>query len=217
MGQRFDQRHRGKLILIVCLAVAIALFVADQTLQASPPSPTELPEIIANNEGVQPSEVQVLAYEVAHGVPAVLYRFTDQPFRAPGGIELPQPLKVSRLVHPLGRPWEWTEGGGYYGGQLKYGAAASFDLGSASGDTGTVINTMVFGMALPDVAELQLTIQGQRYIRDLRQSDGYILLLPDQGVTPDEITDIRVLDAAGHELPPPRGYGSGTGIPEPQS
>jgi hypothetical protein len=193
--------------------VAVALLVVDKFIEAGPPAPVDLPGIIAKNEGVQPSEVQVLAYEVSHGVPAVLYRFTDQPFRAPGGIGLNQPLKLSRLVHPVGRPWQWTEGGGFYGGQLKYGAAASLDLGSASGDTGTVINTMLFGAALPNVAEIQLTVHGQRYIRDLRQSDGYIILLPDKGVSPADVMDIRVLEADGHELPPPRGYGIDIGAP----
>ncbi|CCF85700.1 hypothetical protein NITHO_5440002 [Nitrolancea hollandica Lb] len=74
---------------------------------------------------------------------------------------------------------------------------------SANGDTGSKINTEIYGVGAPGAATIKVTIGGQTYTRDIRDGRGYIILLEQQGVTPSTIENVRVHDSEGNLLPSP--------------
>ena len=74
---------------------------------------------------------------------------------------------------------------------------------SAKGDTGSRINTKIYGVGGPGAASIEVTIDGQTYARDIRDSRGYIILLEQQGVRLTMIDDVRVYDSEGRLLPVP--------------
>ncbi len=55
----------------------------------------------------------------------------------------------------------------------------------------------------PGAASIEVTIDGQPYARDIRDSRGYIILLEQQGVSASMIDDVRVYDSEGNPLPAP--------------
>lgn len=112
-------------------------------------------------------------------------------------------MKLRVFVPPLLRPWKWEIAGGGGADPLRPGEGASMSILSAKGDTGSIINTEIYGVGGPGAASIEVTIDGQTYTRDIRDGRGYIILLEQQGVTPSMIENVRVYDSEGNLLPSP--------------
>lgn len=185
------------------IGIAAALFVllvsGCSLVNPPPPAPDAMIEMIAADEGVQTSQVELLASEFKAGQPYALYRLSP-PYsrRSPNEV-----TKLRVFVHPLLRPWEWEIAGGGGSNPLRPGEGASMSILSAKGDTGTKINTEIYGVGGPGAASIEVTIDGQTYTRDIRDGRGYIILLGQQGVTPSMIENVRVYDSEGNLLPSP--------------
>ncbi len=143
------------------------------------------------------SHVELLASEVKAGEPYALYRLTP-PFspRPPN-----EDMWFRAFVHETFQGW--IIAGGSAANPLRPGEGASMSLSSATGDTGSRINTEISGVGGPGAASIEVTIDGQTYTRDIRDGRGYIILLEQQGVNPSMIDNVRVYDSEGNLLPVP--------------
>ncbi len=180
-------------VLFVVLASGCSL------INPSPPSPDAMIEMIAADEGVQTSQVELLASEFKFGEPYAFYRLTP-PF-SPRPPNEDSWLRV--FVHPSLRPWEWEIAGGWGANPLLPGEGASMSLGTSTGDAGSRIHTAIYGVGGPGAASIEVRIDRQAYTRDIRDGRGYIVLLEQQGVMPSMIDNVRVYDSEGNLLPSP--------------
>lgn len=155
--------------------------------------------MLADHEGVKVSQVELLASEFKSGEPYALYRLSP-PFsrRSPNEV-----TNLRVFVHPTLRPWEWEIAGGGGANPLHPEEGASMSLLSAKGDTGSRINTKIYGVGAPGAASIEVMIDGQTYTRDIRDGQGYIILLEQQGVRLSMIDDVRVYGSEGNLLPVP--------------
>jgi hypothetical protein len=186
-------------IRIMVAIVAVALIGACSLVDVPPPTSDAMIEMIAADEGVQTSQVELLASEFKAGQPYALYRLSP-PYsrRSPNEV-----TKLRVFLHPLLRPWAWEIAGGGGANPLEPGEGASMSILSAKGDTGSRINTKIYGVGGPGAASIEVTIDGQTYTRDIRDGRGYIILLEQQGVNPSMIENVRVYDSEGNLLPSP--------------
>ncbi|CCF85116.1 exported hypothetical protein [Nitrolancea hollandica Lb] len=188
-----------RVIRIAIAILAVALIGACSLVDVPPPAPDAMIEMIAADEGVQTNQVELLASEFKAGQPYVLYQLSP-PFspRPPNRV-----MRLRVFLHPLLRPWAWEIAGGGGANPLRPGEGASMSILSAKGDTGSRINTEIYGVGGPDAASIEVTIDGQTYTRDIRDGRGYIILLEQQGVSPSMIDNVRVNDSEGNLLPSP--------------
>ncbi len=203
------EAHRGVILLVVLAVASVTFGVAHHIVSTRAPATSDVPGIIARSEGVDPTDVDVLVYAVKRGQPFVLYRLLNGQIGRVRDPEIAksQTNRLAELTHPGYHPWNWMEGGGRSVALPWGGGSVSVGLLSANGDIGSAINTEIYGATRPDVAEVQLTVNGQRYAQQVGPSGGYLFLMPDKGVTPGNITDMRILDHDGQELPTPIGVG----------
>lgn len=159
--------------------------------------------MVAEHEDVPESAITLHVVDDTHEWPYILYSVDPE--------VLPQPVPVNRLpvvhkaiVHPRAKPWEWILGGGGRSELPEPGVAASLSLSSCLGCSNSDVNTTISGVAVPEAAEITVTLQGLgSYTRDLRERTGYMILLPYEGVTPEYILDVQVIDEDGNELRAP--------------
>ena len=99
----------------------MALLGACSLVDAPPPSPDAMIQMIAADEGVQTSEVELLASEFKAGQPYALYRLSP-PFsrRSPDRV-----MRLRVFLHPLLRPWAWEIAGGGGANPLEPGEGAA--------------------------------------------------------------------------------------------
>jgi hypothetical protein len=175
--------------------------LGSQFLKLLVPDRAELVAMIAEFEDVPTTAVTVQVVDTEQESPHVLYTLVGMP-QPPPVEQLPVQYKV--LVHPPFQPWRWILGGRSGTKLPAPGVAASFGLTSASGDTSTEINTVIYGLAIPEAAEIVVTVRGETYVRDLRETSGYLILLPDQGISPGDIEELRIIDDQGNALLAPQ-------------
>ncbi|HEU4793409.1 MAG TPA: hypothetical protein VFS96_07110 [Nitrolancea sp.] len=185
----------------IAVAILVVALLGACSLVDAPPSPDAMIQMIAADEGVQTSQVELLASEFKAGQPYALYRLSP-PFSSRPPTEV---TKLRVFLHPLLRPWAWEIAGGGGANPLEPGEGASMTILSAKGDTGTRINTEIYGIGAPGAASIEVTIDGQTYTRDIRDGRGYIILLEQQGVSASMIDDVQVqvYDGERNLLPAP--------------
>lgn len=210
MIRHSSRRWRAGIAAIVLFMV---LASGCSLVNASPPASDGMIQMIAAQEGVKESQVELLASEFKAGEPYALYRLSP-PYSQRSPDEVTN-LRV--FVHPSLRPWEWDIAGGGGANALQPGEGASMSLLSSEGDTGTTINSAIYGVGGPGAASIKVTINGQTYTRDIRNGRGYIILLKQQGVKLSMIDGVQVFDSEGNRLPVPllwRGFLESGPVPD---
>lgn len=201
-------RPRFLLIVLAPVLVFAPIVAVDMFLRSEPsvlvgpiPEPPELIEMISELEEVPIEDINLHVVDETHNTPYILYSLEGIPEPAPVDR---LPVVYSALIHPRGEPWNWMIGGGARDELPKPEVAGSFGLTSADGDTSSQINTVIFGVTDAQAAKVLVTIQDKTHVRDVSESGGYLILLPDKGFDPSTITEFRILDEDGNELPVPQ-------------
>lgn len=201
-------RPRFLLIVLTPILVFAPIVAVDMFLRSEPsflvgpiPERPEIIAMIAEFEEVPVEDINLHIVDDTHDYPYILYSLDGIPEPAPVD---QLPVVYRALIHPRGEPWTWMLGGGARDELPKPGVAGTFGLTSTDGDTSSQINTVIFGVTNSEAAKVLVTIQDKTHVRDVSESGGYLILLPDKGFDPSTITEFRILDEDGNELPVPQ-------------